>query len=93
MARATPLRMAKIENDFDIVPTSERGLASAGAAASPSNEVMRSRRLRAWRGLSWPVNEVLLAALVRSGKSRDDIARIYAVAPERVDALRDSYGL
>ena len=56
-------------------------------------ESMRAVRLRAWRGLAWPVNEVLLAALIRSGKNREDIARLYAVAPERVDALRDTYGV
>jgi hypothetical protein len=83
--------MAKIRDfDIDIISPAERGSAPAH---SPSGEFMRGRRLRAWRGLSWPINEVLLAALVRSGKSREDIARLYAVAPERVDALRDTYGL
>ena len=90
MARPTPLRMAKIEREFEIDAAPEHGLAAA--KQPPSNELMRRRRLRAWRGLSWPINEVLLAALVRSGKSRDDIARLYAVPPERVDALRDAYG-
>jgi hypothetical protein len=93
MARPTPLRIAQVES-FDIVSIPERSPAFAEAPPrSTSNEFMRGRRLRAWRGLSWPINEVLLAALVRSGKSRDDIARLYAVAPERVDALRDTYGL
>jgi hypothetical protein len=95
MARPTPLRIAKVENlDTDLGSVHERNPAFSEPPARPtSNEFMRGRRLRAWRGLSWPINEVLLAALVRSGKSRDDIARLYAVAPERVDALRDTYGV
>jgi hypothetical protein len=59
----------------------------------PRNETMRAVRLRAWRGLAWPVNEVLLASLLGAGKSCEEIARLYAVAPERVDALRDVYGV
>jgi hypothetical protein len=68
-------------------------LHSQGVQPRARIEPMRAARLRAWRGLAWPVNEVLLAALVRSGRSREEIARLYAVAPERVDALRDAYGI
>lgn len=53
----------------------------------------RVASLRAWRGLVWPINEVLLTSLLRTGKSREEIARLYAVAPERVDRLRDAYGV
>jgi hypothetical protein len=55
------------------------------------HETARATRLRAWRGLVWPVNEVVLTALVRTGKTREEIATLYAVAPERVDALRAAY--
>jgi hypothetical protein len=53
----------------------------------------RAASLGVWRGLVWPINEVLLTSLLRTGKSREEIARLYAVAPERVDRLRDAYGV
>ena len=68
-------------------------LHAEGALQSVVQETARANRLRAWRGLAWPINEVLLASLIRSGKSRDEIARLYAVAPERVDMLRDASGI
>ena len=64
-----------------------------GALQPVVRDSARATRLRAWRGLVWPINEVLLTSLVRSGKSRDEIARLYAVPPERVDMLRDAYGI
>lgn len=66
-------------------------LQAEGTRQPVALETERSRRIRAWRGLVWPVNEVVLTALLQSGKSREEIASLYAVAPERVDALRDAY--
>ena len=42
---------------------------------------------------TWPVNEVLLHALVMVGKSDAQIARLYRVSPGQVAELRQAYDL
>ena len=42
---------------------------------------------------TWPVNEVLLHALVIVGKSDAQIARLYRVSPDEVAELRQAYDL
>ncbi len=53
----------------------------------------RQNRLRQRRGLSWPVNEILLHSLVASGKSDREIAELCGVETEHVTNLRQVYEL
>ena len=41
----------------------------------------------------WPINEILLCALVWRRRSDEEIARLHDVRSEDVAALRESYGL
>ncbi len=60
----------------------------------PSNyKSLRQTRLRQWRGLVWPVNEILLHSLVASGKSDQEIAELCGVETEHVTNLRQVYEL
>ncbi len=54
---------------------------------------LRQTRLRQWRGLVWPVNEILLHSLVVSGKSDHQIAELCGVKTEHVTRLRQVYEL
>ncbi len=54
---------------------------------------LRETRLRQWRGLAWPVNEILLHSLVVSGKSDRQIAELCGVETEHVSRLRQVYEL
>jgi hypothetical protein len=54
---------------------------------------LRQTRLRQWRGLEWPVNEILLHSLVVSGKSDQQIADLCGVEAEHVTRLRQVYDL
>ncbi len=54
---------------------------------------LRQTRLRQWRGLVWPVNEILLHSLVASGKSDQQIAELCGVDTEHVTRLRQVYDL
>ena len=59
----------------------------------PSYKSLRQARLQQWRGLTWPVNEILLQSLVASGKSDRDIAALCGVETEQVKNLRRVYEL
>ena len=50
-------------------------------------------RLRQRRGLTWPVNEILLHSLVASGKTDQKIAELCGVETEHVTKLRQVYDL
>ena len=52
---------------------------------------LRQTRLRQWRGLVWPVNEILLHSLVVSGKSDYQIAELCGVETKHVTRLRLVY--
>ena len=52
---------------------------------------LRQTRLRQWRGLVWPVNEILLQSLVVSGKSDHQIAELCGVETKHVTRLRLVY--
>ncbi len=54
---------------------------------------LRQTRLRQWRGLVWPVNEILLHSLVVSGKSDHQIAELCGVETVHVTRLRQVYEL
>lgn len=54
---------------------------------------LRQTRLRQWRGLEWPVNEILLNSLVTSGKNDQQIAELCGVEAEHVTRLRKIYDL
>ena len=54
---------------------------------------LRQTRLRQWRGLVWPVNEILLHSLVASGKSDLEIGELCGVETEHVTRLRQVYDL
>ena len=54
---------------------------------------LRQTRLRQWRGLEWPVNEILLNSLVSSGKNDQQIAELCGVKAEHVTRLRKVYDL
>lgn len=41
----------------------------------------------------WPVNEIMLQTLFRSGHSESEIAELYGVGGDSVVALRDRYGV
>ncbi len=58
-----------------------------------SYKSLRQTRLRQWRGLTWPVNEILLQSLVVSGKSDRQIAELCGVEIENVTKLRLVYDL
>ncbi len=58
---------------------------------SSNYKSLRQTSLRQWRGLTWPVNEILLHSLVASGKSDRDIAALCAVETEEVTKLRREY--
>ncbi len=58
-----------------------------------SYKSLRQTRLRQWRGLTWPVNEILLHSLVVSGKSDRQIAELCGVETEHVTKLRQVYDL
>ncbi len=60
---------------------------------SSNYKSLRRTRLRQWRGLAWPVNEILLQSLVASGKSDRDIAELCGVETEQVTKLRQVYEL
>lgn len=60
---------------------------SAGPAAA------RLENIRTWRGLSWPVNEVLLRSLVMTGKSNEQIAALCGVEDRDVTELREQFDL
>jgi hypothetical protein len=70
------------------------------ASLEPYTRVKRnSRGSRRWAGPpaksapAWPVNEIVLRAHMANGLSREQIASRYGVAPERVDELREVYGV
>ena len=54
---------------------------------------LRQTRLRQWRGLEWPVNEILLHSLVVSGKNDRQIAELCGVETKHVTRLRQVYDL
>ena len=54
---------------------------------------LRQTRLRQWRGLVWPINEILLHSLVASGKSDREIGELCGVETEHVTKLRLVYDL
>jgi hypothetical protein len=54
---------------------------------------LRRTRLRQWRGLVWPLNEILLHSLVASGKSDHEIADLCGVETSNVIKLRQVYDL
>jgi hypothetical protein len=58
-----------------------------------SYKSLRQARLQQWRGLTWPVNEILLQSLVASGKSDRQIAELCGVETEHVTKLRQVYDL
>ncbi len=60
---------------------------------SSNYKSLRHTRLRQWRGLAWPVNEILLQSLVASGKSDRQIAELCGVETEHVTKLRQVYDL
>ncbi len=60
---------------------------------SSNYKSLRQTRLRQWRGLAWPVNEILLHSLITSGKSDRDIADLCGVETEQVTKLRRVYEL
>ena len=54
---------------------------------------LRQTRLKQWRGLEWPVNEILLNSLVASGKNDQQIAELCGVEIQHVTRLRQVYDL
>ncbi len=54
---------------------------------------LRRTRLEQWRGLEWPVNEILLQSLIVGGKSDRQIAELCGVETEHVIRLRQVYDL
>ncbi len=58
-----------------------------------NDKSLRQTRLRQWRGLVWPVNEILLHSLVASGKSDQEIGELCGVETEHVTRLRQVYDL
>lgn len=51
----------------------------------------RLARLREWRGLGWPINEIVLMSLVNTGKSDNEIAELCGVETMDVTELRTRY--
>ncbi len=54
---------------------------------------LRRTRLEQWRGLEWPVNEILLQSLIVGGKDDRQIAELCGVEIEHVIRLRQVYDL
>lgn len=54
---------------------------------------LRRTRFEQWRGLEWPVNEILLQSLIVGGKSDRQIAELCGVETEHVIRLRQVYDL
>ncbi len=54
---------------------------------------LRRTRLKQWRGLEWPVNEILLQSLIVGGKDDRQIAELCGVETEHVIRLRQVYDL
>lgn len=54
---------------------------------------LHQTRLRQWRGLEWPLNEILLNSLLASGKSDQQIAEFCGVETAHVTRLRKVYDL
>lgn len=54
---------------------------------------LRRTRVEQWRGLEWPVNEILLQSLIVNGRNDRQIAELCGVEIEHVIRLRQVYDL